>query len=314
MDDLISIIVPVYNVVAYLDKCIKSIVEQTYRNLEILLIDDGSTDGCAQLCDEWKDSDERIVVYHQVNAGLSMARNAGMQKASGSYFMFVDSDDYLSPDAVRVLYERMIQDGSDMAVGNGVCVDEEGNVLGPLYTTVQDGCFTREEAYRNFYYIPCMAWAKLYRRELFNNLFYSVVSNSEDLFMLVDIMPRCNSISLCSKTIYFYMQRMTSIVHTLNDKKMYDSFSSALYACRKLMEENCWTSAKKFFSIALFRAAEMCDPRPARKLIAESISIGVQVRLLKFDVHNLIRWGAVFVPPIHCVFQKHKQNTAKREK
>ena len=103
--DLISVIVPVYKVEPYLDKCVRSIVDQTYQNLEIILVDDGSPDRCGEICDAWAAKDSRIRVIHKENGGLSDARNAGMAVATGKYMGFVDSDDYIAPDMYRLLLE-----------------------------------------------------------------------------------------------------------------------------------------------------------------------------------------------------------------
>lgn len=314
MHELISIIVPVYNVAPLLEKCISSLVNQTYRNLEILLINDGSTDESGRICDAWKVKDERIVVCHQENSGIAKTRNSGIQKAGGQYLMFVDSDDFLSSDAVQVLYDRILMEGSDMAVGNGVCVNEQGEVVGDLYATVQDRCCTSNEIYDDFYHLPCMVWGKLYKRDILKTLSFPDLKSGEDLYMLIDVVANCNKVSLCSDIIYYYTQRSTSVVHTLNDKKLFDSFSAALYACKRLLEGNYRASARKFFSIALFRASEMYDPLSARKSIADLLAFCDQIRLIKFDVHNLIRWGAVNVPAIHYVLKNHRKNTSQKEK
>ena len=105
-EKLISVIIPIYKVEQYLDECVESIIKQTYKNLEIILVDDGSPDGCPQMCDEWARKDERIRVVHKKNGGLSSARNAGLDVATGEYVSFVDSDDFIATDALRSLYER----------------------------------------------------------------------------------------------------------------------------------------------------------------------------------------------------------------
>ena len=106
MSDKVSIIVPVYNVEKYLDECVKSILAQTYSNIEIVLVDDGSKDTSGSMCDEYKKQDNRIVVVHKENGGLSSARNAGMENASGDYYIFVDSDDTISPDMVEEMVKK----------------------------------------------------------------------------------------------------------------------------------------------------------------------------------------------------------------
>ena len=115
MEELISVVVPIYRVEPYLDKCISSIVNQSYRNLEIILVDDGSPDNCPAMCDAWAERDSRIKVIHKPNGGLSDARNAGMAIASGELLGFVDSDNRISPNMYQILYDRMDHDDSDMA-------------------------------------------------------------------------------------------------------------------------------------------------------------------------------------------------------
>ena len=127
--DKISVIVPVYNVEKYLDKCVESIVNQTYKNLEIILVDDGSTDSCPEICDEWAKKDNRIKVIHKPNGGLSSARNAGMDSMTGSYIQFVDSDDYIKSNMIEVMYGNIIKGDYDVCVCNYSFIDESDNVI-----------------------------------------------------------------------------------------------------------------------------------------------------------------------------------------
>ena len=124
---LISVIVPVYKVEAYLDRCVQSIVDQTYRNLEIILVDDGSPDNCPAMCDAWAEKDSRIRVIHKENGGLSDARNAGMAVTAGEFVGFVDSDDSIAPEMYQMLLERMNADGSDIAACGVEMVFEDGS-------------------------------------------------------------------------------------------------------------------------------------------------------------------------------------------
>lgn len=118
MNWLVSIIVPIYKVEPYLDQCVQSIVDQTYANLEIILVDDGSPDNCPAMCDAWAEKDSRIRVIHKANGGVSSARNAGLNMATGSYIAFVDADDWLEPAAVEILLEQAVSTGADIVVGN----------------------------------------------------------------------------------------------------------------------------------------------------------------------------------------------------
>ena len=124
--ELISVIVPVFKVDPYLDRCVESIVNQTYRNLEIILVDDGSPDSCGAMCDAWAEKDRRIKVIHKKNGGLSDARNAGLDIATGTLIGFVDSDDFIRSDMYLLLMERLMEDGSDIAACGVEMVFEDG--------------------------------------------------------------------------------------------------------------------------------------------------------------------------------------------
>ncbi len=126
---MVSVIVPIYKVEAYLDKCIESILGQTYRDLEIILVDDGSPDRCPAICDAWAEKDSRIKVIHKSNGGLSDARNAGLAAATGELVSFIDSDDWVAPEFIQTLYDAMIRTGAEIAECGTAFVDEEGRVL-----------------------------------------------------------------------------------------------------------------------------------------------------------------------------------------
>jgi glycosyltransferase involved in cell wall biosynthesis len=166
--DKISVIIPVYKVEKVLDECVNSVVGQSYTELEIILVDDGSPDSCPRKCDEWAERDGRVKVIHQENRGLSGARNSGLEVMTGKYVTFVDSDDALHPEAIRILYDALIGDGSDMSVGRFKVFSEH-----PEAEEISDG--ERESrvldrvSYMNGGRIMNRpeAWGKLYKTELF---------------------------------------------------------------------------------------------------------------------------------------------------
>ena len=129
MEDLISVVVPIYNVENYIKKCVDSILSQTYKNLEIILVDDGSPDNCPQICDEYAQKDNRIKVIHKENGGLSDARNAGIDISKGKFITFIDSDDYIEKDYVEVLYNSIKENASDMAIGSHKAIYDNGTIL-----------------------------------------------------------------------------------------------------------------------------------------------------------------------------------------
>ncbi|MEG0457025.1 MAG: glycosyltransferase family 2 protein, partial [Oscillospiraceae bacterium] len=125
--DKISVIVPVYNVEKYLNRCVESIIKQTYKNLEIILIDDGSPDNCGQLCEQFKTQDNRIKVYHKKNEGLGLTRNLGLKEATGNYITFVDSDDWIGPQHIENMYLALCNNSADLCIGGHTRVDQNGN-------------------------------------------------------------------------------------------------------------------------------------------------------------------------------------------
>ena len=165
---LISVIVPVYKVEAYLDRCVQSIVDQTYRNLEIILVDDGSPDNCGAMCDAWVEKDSRVRVIHKENGGLSDARNVGMAAASGEYLGFIDSDDYIAPEMYQVLWERIAADRSDMAACGVEMVFEDGT--SPRRMTSGGSCVLDKhsamETIVRETWLKQPVWYKLYRTDL----------------------------------------------------------------------------------------------------------------------------------------------------
>lgn len=175
MEHLISVIVPVYNVEQYLPSCIDSILCQTYKKLEILLVDDGSTDGCPRICDAYAERDERIRVMHKRNGGVAETRNMGLDLAKGSFLCFVDADDSIDESYVETLYRMLRMQDADVAMcGWQEFFPEESRpfpaaVLNPEETVVWD----REQTLRALLYqvpVDCAFWAKLYRRELFEGI------------------------------------------------------------------------------------------------------------------------------------------------
>lgn len=216
MSELISIIVPVYDVELYLEKCVKSIQNQTYTNLEIILVDDGSPDRCPEICDRLADCDSRIKVIHKENGGLSDARNAGLDIARGNYISFIDSDDYISEQMFEKLHHRIQEDCSDIAVCNIAYIDIDGNILDKRTNDVDEGCLDELQFWIELYgtnYTYCVvAWNKLYRKELFDDIRYDCGKIHEDELIIHKIINKCERISFLKEKMYFYLQRNQSIM------------------------------------------------------------------------------------------------------
>ena len=226
--DLISVIVPVYKVEQYLDKCVQSIVDQTYRNLEIILVDDGSPDNCGAMCDAWAAKDSRIRVIHKENGGLSDARNAGMAVAAGEYMGFIDSDDYIAPDMYRLLLERMTADGSDIAACGVEMVFEDGTpsrMLTPTGSHVLDNGQAMESIIRESL-LKQPVWYKLYRTDLIRDIPFAVGKYHEDVFWSWQAVARAGKISIFDTPCYYYLQRSGSIMGVGFSQKRLDALEA----------------------------------------------------------------------------------------
>lgn len=210
----VSIIVPVYKVEPYLDKCISSIVNQTYTNLEIILVDDGSPDRCPQMCDAWAEKDARIRVIHKENGGLSDARNAGMAVATGEYIAFVDSDDWIAPDLYTHLYRRLTEDHSDISACGVQMVWEDGTPP-RILTRMGNHVLSKEEAMQAIIeesWLKQPVWYKLYKTNLIKDILFPVGKYHEDVFWSYQAVDKANKVSVSDYIGYYYLQRNDSIM------------------------------------------------------------------------------------------------------
>lgn len=210
--NLISIIIPVHNVEQYLRQCIDSVINQTYKNLEIILVNDGSTDNSGKICDEYAAKDNRIEVIHKQNGGVSSARNVGLDVATGDYIGFVDSDDYIEQDMYEYLFSINKKNNTSLAVCNFYIVKDENILTSP--TIVKHSVLSAEEMLECSFK-QLFSWNKLIARKLFENLrFPEDVGYGEDMAVCMNLFIRAEKISYGKKTKYFYIQRKNSAVHT----------------------------------------------------------------------------------------------------
>lgn len=221
--DLISVIVPVYKVEAYLDKCVQSIVEQTYRNLEIILVDDGSPDRCGELCDAWAARDGRIKVIHKENGGLSDARNAGMAVATGEYIAFVDSDDWIDLNFLYHLHRAIRDTGAGIAACDIRTIREDEAAPAPFCGEPVRRVCTAEEAIGDITQgvgFRAVAWNKLYRSDFLTGEKYPVGKHHEDEFFTYRILAKAERLVYVDVPLYCYLQRSGSIMHTVSMKRL----------------------------------------------------------------------------------------------
>ena len=225
---LLSIIVPVYKVENYLQKCIDSILAQTFTDFELILVEDGSPDGCPALCDAAAAKDARIRVLHQKNGGLSAARNAGLDVARGEWIGFVDSDDYIAPEMYETLYKAVQSTGADLALCDYAEVDETGALCPPMHIRLEKKDFTGRDLLKNATDSTIQpAWNKLYRRAIFAQLRYPEGKLNEDLFLIPEVCLQIQKAVVVPKALYYYVQRGGSIMNESKTLRHYDAAEAA---------------------------------------------------------------------------------------
>lgn len=202
VEQLVSVIVPVYNVEEYLDECIESIVLQTYKTLEIILVDDGSTDQSGKKCDEWREKDERITVIHQKNRGVSAARNAGLSNSTGQWIAFVDSDDYIDKNYIEKLLLLNIKWKTYVSCCQR---DEQELYVGGAEQCMESKAFLLSQCYRT------ALWYYLYKKELFDGVIFPEGKLSEDVAVLYKIIYQVKKVAVTSDILYHYRVRKGSL-------------------------------------------------------------------------------------------------------
>jgi len=277
---LLSIITPVYNVEAYLDRCVQSILSQSYRNIELILIDDGSTDGSTGLCDKWAAKDSRVVVVHQTNAGVSAARNAGLKIARGDYLTFVDPDDFLAPDTyfLNMAYLQAHQevDMLQYPYCNYISDDEALDYHRPAPALLSGA----EEIFKNWWSgspLEYVIWNKIYKRSLWENVRFNVGHISEDTCLVPKFVNQAKAVCISDQGLYYYQRnRMNS--YTYGDysfDKNIDLFyaHAAIYECFQMFPD--MVTEKVLAFTRLYRrliTAKQTEP---------SADINAQLKLIK---------------------------------
>ena len=230
MTEKITVIVPVYNVEHYLDKCLDSVIKQTYKNIEIIVVNDGSTDNSGEICQEYAQKDNRIVYIEKENGGLSDARNAGLDQMTGSYVTFVDSDDWIEQDYVETLYQKITEYQADIAIGNYYSFDEERSVflfhiLGDsYYEKAHDNVSIFENLYENQEmrsFALISAWGKLYKARLFEQLRFDIGKLGEDGYLNQKVYLLSEKVIYLNKGLYAYRIRKGSLSRIWTEKWMH---------------------------------------------------------------------------------------------
>ena len=257
-EDKISVIIPLYKVEKYIRGCIDSVISQTYRNLEIILVDDGSPDACGKICDEYAEKDSRIKVVHRKNGGLSAARNTGINFATGKYIAFVDGDDHIHPDMYSQLHFSILQSGADIAICNFLYVDESGkkiidaNKNMPIKTEILTGrdVLERKMKEKNWWYW-IVAWNRLYKKELFEGIQFPIGKQHEDEFTAHLFWNKSRKVSCIEDALYMYVQREHSIMSEKYSVKRMDEIEAHLDRIKFLID-NEYSAESIYHSFGIY--------------------------------------------------------------
>lgn len=270
----ISIIVPVYKVEKYLPKCLNSILRQTYKNLEIILVDDGSPDSCGKICDAYAKKDSRIVVIHKENAGVAMARNDGIKAATGEYISFIDSDDWISKDAYETLYRGLKKNDADCAVGGCITVIDREGKLTPQKRRKNSflGCKYSIDVMKHVLLNGSAIWNRLFKRKIFDDIRFPTGRINDDEVTVLRAYAKCKRVVFLERSTYFYRIRKDSITtsdFSLQKMDIYYNSRDNLGFVRRLSLDLVPSAEYKTYKALLYcyyHLRELSDDKTARRL------------------------------------------------
>ena len=259
---LVSVVIPIYNVEQYLERCLNSVVNQTYQNLEIILVDDGSSDSCPQICDEWANKDKRIKVIHKENEGLGMARNTGIDNATGEYICFWDSDDYVSLNTIEKCCERLKEEKAEMIFFGLTTVNNKGEIISTFVPDTEKQIYENEEILSFFLpeliapnpqkggkpKLAMSANTALYSTKLINEYNWRFVSErqiiSEDVYSLLSFYRWVKKVVVLPEALYFYYKNTNSLTQSYR-KDRYEKIKYFYLESIKLCEKLGYSSEIK---------------------------------------------------------------------
>ncbi len=246
---LISIIVPVYNVENYIRRCVDSLINQTYKNLEIILVDDGSPDNSGAICDEYAQRDSRVKVIHKENGGVSSARNIGLENARGEYIGFIDSDDYVDAQMYEVLYTSLSDNDADIAMGIYALENSDGEFI-PHYVGENPEVFDRAQTIAQMLKqvkYTCSLWDKLFCAKLIGDTrFDETISHNEDLLFVYQLMKNSNKAVYTPKPMYYYCNNEQSASRvSFSDK------NTTMLKAQTLVLEDIKENVAEIYDVAL---------------------------------------------------------------
>ena len=289
MEEIITIVVPIYNVEKYLKRCLDSICSQTYKNLEIILVDDGSKDNSGKICDDYAKNDSRIIVIHKENGGVSSARNFGLDKASGKYISFVDSDDYMQNDMIEKMYNNIKQNDANICVAN-FSIEKDGKIKPCKENVINKFCMSqnlehifnrsRIEEKSKYYYVDktfsCFLWRMMFDKDVIHDIrFNQNIRLMEDvLFFVTILLSKDVKISHLNEEVYFYQIRENSAMHI--KKEIVDNHIVLYNELKKLLCAPQQRELLSHFEYSLFADCML------RKKIFNS----------KDDLSEILHWGS----------------------
>ena len=280
---MVSIIIPVYNVEPYLKECVDSLVAQTYKNIELIFVDDGSTDESSKIIDEYAARDNRIKVIHKTNGGQASARNVGLDNATGDYYMFVDSDDFVTEDYVSFMIKALCDNDADMVFCNFSSSYADDVVPSSrLAQHTQRRSFDKGEYLHCFYQFTgayTYVWNKIYKKKVFDNLRYKERIKCEDAELMLYIIDNCDSIYFIPDVLYYYRRRCSgTIISTKKEELLYADMGwleEHMEALKLSGRKHLHDMALKAYLHKIYIGLMYCD-KDTRKLVKEKMRIGIK--------------------------------------
>lgn len=277
----VSVIIPIYNVEKYLSRCIVSVINQTYKNLEIILVNDGSTDNSVQIIQQYKDS--RIKIINKLNGGLSSARNAGLEICTGDYITFVDSDDWIELDMVEFMMKQVYNTNCDIVVIKEIITSRE-NIALTKSSPITNQLFSNNECLSQLCStkIPSFTWGKLYKKELWDKTYFPEGHNYEDIATSYQIFNKCKLLVVSNYVGYYYYMRENSIVHTKKIKEV----SSILHHIIQMRKHEIINNFWGFYQLKLLYGAIVYAKRLPNNIrkTKEYTDIIANIKILKKDI------------------------------
>ncbi|MBR0485630.1 MAG: glycosyltransferase [Oscillospiraceae bacterium] len=300
MSELISVVVPIYKVEKYLPNCIESILQQTYCNLEIILVDDGSPDNCGKICDEYAKKDDRIRVIHKPNGGLSDARNAGIDIATGEYITFIDSDDFILPDMLKIMMNLLLEEKADLVECRRLRCKENDTLKSTkvLERNIQFATYTGNDKMKVFFQkdgSDTTAWGKIYKTSLFENIRYPKGKIHEDVFTTYQLIHRAEKLVLTEYAGYVYRENSNSITGAIFSEKKLDAIEGKIQQADFIAEY--YPELKQSAYASIIYACNQC-------LIGISQSGYKKKETLDFIQENYRKYGKYYLKSKKEIYKK----------